>query len=114
AGILLLGGVAFLWVVSNPERRRSIVPSADEAPTTCAVLGYSTVEGDGLRGRQGGMRSMLNQDCAPCRGSTDALYKGGETFAWLRDRFCARDYSVAHDGHVTFLGGANDDFFWGG
>jgi len=114
AGIVLLGAVAFLWTVSNPERGRSIVPTADKAPVACAVLGYSTVEGDGLRGRRGGIRVMLNEDCAPCRGSTEALYKGGETFAWLRDRFCARGYSVAGDGNVTFLGGANDDFFWGG
>ena len=113
-GIVLAGGVAFLWVISNRERGRSIVRSAGEAPTTCAVLGYSTVEGDGLRGRRGAMRFLLNQECAPCRDRTDALYRGGETFAWLRDRFCARDDSVARDGHVTFLGGANDDFFWGG
>jgi hypothetical protein len=79
----------------------------------CAVLGYSTVKGEGLRHESGGIRSFLDEDCGGCRQTTAGRFAGGETLAWARDAFCASEPAFGGHGLVTFLGGANDDFFTG-
>jgi hypothetical protein len=79
----------------------------------CAVLGYSTVKGEGLRHESGGIRSFLDEDCGGCRQTTAGLFAGGETLAWVRDAFCGSEPAFGARGLVTFLGGTNDDFFTG-
>lgn len=84
----------------------------------CAVLGYSTAGGASLRGAdmqhgRRGLRWFLNETCGPCQGRTGALFGGGQTLDWARETFCASPESFAADGHVVFLGAANDDFMWG-
>jgi hypothetical protein len=81
-----------------------------EQPATCAVIGYSTVAGEALRGRPGGIRYLLDERCARCRDRTAALFAPGEPVATLRDAFCASPSWFGADGQVVFLGGANDDF----
>jgi hypothetical protein len=96
-----------------PEIRRSRSDQDQDQPDSCAVLGYSTVKGEGLRGQQGGIRSFLDHDCQQCRHRTAGIFAGGETLAWLRDNYCGSPPSFGADGHVYVLGGANDDFLWG-
>jgi hypothetical protein len=79
----------------------------------CAILGYSTVKGEGLRHESGGIRAFLDEDCAGCRQTTAGRFAGGETLAWVRDAFCASEPAFGGQGLVTFLGGTNDDFFTG-
>ncbi len=79
----------------------------------CAVLGYSAVKGEGLRHESGGIRSFLDEDCGGCRNTTAGLCAGGETLEWARDAFCGSDPAFGGHGLVTFMGGANDDFFTG-
>ena len=79
----------------------------------CAVLGYSTVKGEGLRHERGGIRAFLDEDCGGCRQTTAGRFAGGETLTWARDAFCASEPAFGGHGLVTFLGGTNDDFFTG-
>jgi hypothetical protein len=82
-------------------------------PARCAVIGYSTVKGEGLRGQRHTLRQFLDEDCARCRGGTAGLFAGGETLSWARDAYCASPSEFGAGGHVIFLGGANDDFLTG-
>jgi hypothetical protein len=77
----------------------------------CAVLGYSTVKGEGLRHESGGIRALLDEDCGACRHTTAGLFAAGETLSWVRDAFCSSDPAFGAHGLVTFLGGTNDDLF---
>jgi hypothetical protein len=95
---------------SHPIMR---LPGALGPPDRCAVIGYSTVKGEGLREDRGGIRWLLDDACEPCRHTTAALFAGGETLAWARDVYCASAPTFGADGTVVFLGAANDDFMWG-
>ena len=99
----------------QPDSVPSIVRThADRGQAdTCAVVGYSAVKGEGLRRERGGIRSFLDTGCMRCRDQTAGLFAGGETLAWARDAYCASAPTFGAGGLVTFLGGANDDFFWG-
>jgi hypothetical protein len=82
-------------------------------PDACAVIGYSTVEDQGLRGETGGIRTMLNESCERCRDQTASLSFGGATLGWAADAYCRSVPSFGANGRVTFLGGANDDLLSG-
>jgi hypothetical protein len=112
--LALLGG----YVASAVTRPRSFPPVVStrgegEAMGACAVIGYSTVKGEGVRREHGGLRWLLEDECASCRGQTAALFAGGETLAWARDAYCGSPSEFGAGGQVAFLGGVNDDFFWG-
>lgn len=79
----------------------------------CAVIGYSTVEDQGLRGETGGIRTILNESCERCRDQTASLSFGGATLGWAEDAYCRSVPSFGSNGRVTFLGGANDDLLSG-
>ncbi len=82
-------------------------------PEACAVVGYSTVEDQGLRGDTGGIRTLLNEGCERCRDKTASLSFGGATLGWAQDAYCRSVPSFGANGRVTFLGGANDDLLSG-
>jgi hypothetical protein len=94
------------------ERTFPPIQSDHDADWPCAVIGYSTVAGQGLRHGFGGVRRFLDTDCTPCRRHTASLSAGGETLAWARDAYCTSAESFGAAGDVVFLGGVNDDFFW--
>ncbi len=110
---LLVVGGAIASRMLEPRESVPIAHSERSSGSACAVIGYSTVKGEGLRGERGGFRSMLNERCAPCVHSTDGMFAGGETLAWARDAYCDSPPSFGADGQVIFLGGVNDDYFWG-
>jgi hypothetical protein len=124
AAVALVGLPAGLLTMrmtqAKPASPPTILHTHEERgqPDACAVVGYSTAGGASLRGsmeQRGlrGIRSFLDRDCARCRDATGAIAGSGETMGWLRDAFCAAPASFGADGQVIFLGGANDDFFWG-
>lgn len=105
-------------IVAQPRQPTESSPimrirAANGQPDACALVGYSTVQGASLRRGIGGVRWFVDEECAPCRDKTAALAAGGETFAWLHDAYCSSAASFGANGLVAFLGGANDDFFWG-
>jgi hypothetical protein len=71
------------------------------------------VKGEGLRHETGTIRSFLNDGCAACQHQTAGVFAAGETLAWLADAYCGNAASFAPGGQTVFLGGANDDYFWG-
>jgi len=79
----------------------------------CAVIGYSTVKGEGLRREHGGIRWDLDESCERCRAKTAGLFAGGETLDWARKAYCSSARSFGANGQVIFWGGANDDFLTG-
>lgn len=84
-----------------------------EQADVCAVIGYSTVEDQGLRGERGGIRWLLDAACDRCRDRTASLALGGGTLAWAGNAYCSSDPAFGANGHVVFLGGTNDDFLTG-
>jgi hypothetical protein len=114
AGTAAAGAVA-MWLVSGePTELGPSWTRTPENPETCAVIGYSTAEDEGLRQEHGGLRWILNGHCAPCQDRTPPSFAfGGATLAWLGDAFCSTRSSFGRDGHVFFIGGANDDFLTG-
>lgn len=79
----------------------------------CAVIGYSTVKGEGLRLDHSGLRRYLDERCDRCRHEVTGLFAGGETLTWARDEYCRSPRTLGAGGQVTFLGGVNDDLFSG-
>ncbi len=114
-GAAALGAGLFASRTNEPHSFPPVVHIHGEPPRAdrCAVLGYSAVKGEGLRHERGGIRTFLDEDCGGCRQTTAGLCAGGETLAWARDAFCSSDPAFGAHGLVTFMGGANDDFFTG-
>ncbi len=114
AALLSIGAVA-RGFGARPRSPQPLVRTHDGNghPDACAVIGYSTVKGEGLRGERGGIRTILDRACVRCRDETAALFAAGETLAWAHTAYCASAPSFGADGLVAFLGGANDDFMWG-
>jgi hypothetical protein len=114
AALVLVG----LFVISNSRQSESYPPfvrdhADNDLGDECTLVGYSTVKGEGLRRETGGVRSLVDRECAPCREKTGGIFAGGETLAWARDAYCATAPTLGERGLVTFLGSVNDDFFWG-
>ena len=114
-GVAIAGLLTGRWLISDappsfPPIQRN---HPDHEPMRCAVIGYSTVAGEGLRRHEGGVRRFLDEDCTRCRGQTGGLFAGGETLSWARDAYCASPTEFGADGQVIFLGGVNDDFLTG-
>ena len=110
----VVAAVAAMVALSWPHE--TISAPISFAPThrggeACAVVGYSTVKGEGLRGELGGLRQVLDVNCPPCRDDTAGMYAGGETVTWAREAYCSSRMSFGADGALIFLGGVNDDFF---
>lgn len=110
-GVLFVGWIAWPIVMQQPATGPNWGISGGQSP--CIVVGYSTVEDQGLRREHGGTRWILNERCGPCRDNTSSLSFGGATIEWARDAFCGTSPSYGIDGHVIFLGGANDDLLTG-
>lgn len=114
--VLLIGAGAWA-IASQPRSFPPVIPLGQARQpgeaNRCALVGYSTVEDASLRQSMGGARYVLARDCGPCRDRTGSLSAGGEVLSWARDAFCQRDTKYGGGGDVIFLGGANDDFFWG-
>lgn len=105
-------------VVMKPDEPRLFPPiiRSDESrqtPDACAMVGYSTAGGAGLRGGHGGASVYLDENCEACLDRTGSLTAGGETLEWARDAYCASESGFGAGGHLIFFGGANDDFLWG-
>ena len=110
---LALIGAAIATHVHQPAEAARVAYSDRSSGGTCAVIGYSTVKGEGLRQQRGGIRDLLNERCPPCERRTAGIFAGGETLAWARDTFCGSPAWFGADGQVIFLGSVNDDYFWG-
>jgi hypothetical protein len=110
--ILLLAGGAFASFHDSDEAV-PIAHGEHGSNLACAVVGYSTVKGEGLRQMRGGIFSLLNERCPRCEYKTAGMFAGGETLAWIRDSYCRSPPAFGADGPVVFLGGVNDDYFWG-
>jgi hypothetical protein len=120
---LVLVALAGCAVTLKGGERESFPPiardhSTDDRPDACAIIGYSTAGGASLRGASlhrghDGIRSLLDENCAPCRQRAASLSAGGETLGWARDAYCASDPSFGKNGQVIFFGAANDDYLWG-
>lgn len=78
----------------------------------CAIVGYSTVRGDALRWRTGGLVERLNEACARCRERTARFSREAQTLRWVHETVCADDFPSADGGAVVFIGGGNDDIFY--
>jgi hypothetical protein len=114
-GVVALAGGLFTSRANQPDTFPPIVHVYAEPARAdrCAVLGYSTVKGEGLRHESGGMRAFLDEDCGGCRHTTGGLFAGGEALGWVRDSFCSSAPVFGAHGLVTVVGGTNDDFFTG-
>jgi len=112
---LLAAAGGFVFHVRSPAAPPLIVPGREnrDRDDRCAVIGYSTVKGEGLRREWGGIRDLLDEHCPACRGRVVGIFAGGERLSWLRDSFCASPPETGARGQVIFLGGANDDLMWG-
>jgi hypothetical protein len=111
--VLAVAGCAITVYVTRGRPSPWIAYGERARDITCPVIGYSTVKGEGLRHESGGIRSLLNEDCPPCRNKTAGVFAGGETLAWMKDAFCRTPDAFGSGGQVVFLGGVNDDYFWG-
>lgn len=113
--VLTLVACVLLIKATQPKPPPEIVRTRPQQgePDACAIVGYSTARGQGLRHNDGGIRWLLDGSCAPCRRKTAGLFSAGETMAWARTAYCASPSSLGALGHVVFLGGANDDYEWG-
>jgi hypothetical protein len=115
---VVLGVIAVVGTFAmQPSEPRSFPPvirrdESRRAPA-CAVVGYSTAGGAGLRGGHGGVSEFLDENCERCREATGSLSAGGEVLSWARDAYCASESSFGANGRVVFFGAANDDFLWG-
>jgi hypothetical protein len=109
--VVALVGTSIFSITQQPRIFQSIrrTHQNNGLPDACAVVGYSTVQGEALRHQRGGIRWQLDEGCSRCQGKTAALFASGETLPWLRDAYCASIPSFGSE-QVTFLGGANDDF----
>lgn len=106
---------ALVWVTRGQPKplEPNWRPHGADQPDACAVIGYSTVEDQGLRRERGGIRWILDERCDRCRDKTASLSFGGATLTWARGAYCGSDASFGQNGAVVFLGGANDDFLTG-
>ena len=112
------GPILLIIVVVINFRSSEIGPedqpvAGDAQQDPCLLVGYSTVEGAGLRFGTDGLYELLASSCQACAGGLERRAASAKDFTWIRDVVCAAGRSQRGGGPIVFLGGNNDDFLWG-